>query len=186
VSNIAKHFERISRDNERATRRYAVIRGGRKPRPVASARAKVEILDSVRDAVKDEESESSSESSEADDEGEGDDDTPVPAPKKNDSMNSTTSRPETEPEVAPVTESPVEMEADEVPPSSVLYRNQLESLSLGHYALSMRPLNLHSLPLPRPQRCSPVNFLPPPAHIPRMPLPIRKRVPVKGTLSSER
>jgi 1-phosphatidylinositol-3-phosphate 5-kinase len=70
VSHITKHFERISKDTERSTRRYAVIRGGRKPRPVASARAKVEILDSVRDAVKDEESESASESSEADDEGE--------------------------------------------------------------------------------------------------------------------
>jgi len=117
VSNIAKHFERISRDNERATRRYAVIRGGRKPRPVASARAKVEILDSVRDAVKDEEPESSSESSEADDEGEGEDDAPVPVPKKSDSVNSTTSRPETEPdEVAPVTESPAEIETGKTPP----------------------------------------------------------------------
>ena len=122
VSNIAKHFERISRDNERSTRRYAVIRGGRKPRPVASARAKVEILDSVKDAVKDDESESSSESSEADDEGEGDDEAPVPAPKKNDSMNSTTSRPETEPEVAPATESPAEMETDQALPSSSAVR----------------------------------------------------------------
>ena len=118
VSNIAKHFERISRDNERATRRYAVIRGGRKPRPVASARAKVEILDSVRDAVKDEESESSSESSEADDEGEGEDEAPAPASKKSDSMDSTISRPETEPDVVPVTESPVEIEENEVPTSS--------------------------------------------------------------------
>ena len=118
VSNIAKHFERISRDNERATRRYAVIRGGRKPRPVASARAKVEILDSVRDVVRDEESESSSESSEADDEGEGEDDAPVPGPKKNDSIDSTTSRPETEPEVAPATESPAEIEMGGAPPSS--------------------------------------------------------------------
>ena len=113
VSNIAKHFERISRDNERATRRYAVIRGGRKPRPVASARAKVEILDSVRDVVKDEESESPSESSEADDEGEGDDDAPAPGPKKSDSMNSSASRPE-----VPVTESPAEIEAEEAPPPS--------------------------------------------------------------------
>jgi len=120
VSNIAKHFERISRDNERATRRYAVIRGGRKPRPVASARAKVEILDSVRDVVRDEESESSSESSEADDEGEGEDDTPVPAPKKSDSMNSTTSRPETGSEIDPVTESPAELETGEAPPSTAV------------------------------------------------------------------
>lgn len=70
VTNIAKHFERISRDNERANRRYAVIRGKR-PRPVASARATVEILDSIKDAIKDESE--SSDSSEADDEGEGDD-----------------------------------------------------------------------------------------------------------------
>lgn len=120
VSHMTKHFERISRDNERATRRYAVIRGGRKPRPVASARAKVEILDSVRDAVKDEESESSSESSEADDEGEGDDEVPPSAPKKNGSMNSTTLRPETEPEVAPVTESPAEIGTSALPSSGVV------------------------------------------------------------------
>lgn len=118
VSHMAKHFERITRDNERATRRYAVIRGGRKPRPVASARAKFEILDSVKDAVKDEESESSSESSEADDEGEGDDEVPVSVPKKNDSMNSTTSRPEAGPEVAPITESPIEMEINKAASSS--------------------------------------------------------------------
>ncbi|KAI0049301.1 hypothetical protein FA95DRAFT_1677695 [Auriscalpium vulgare] len=73
VSNIAKHFERINKDTERANRRYAVIRG-RRARPVASARAKVEILDSVKDAIKDE-SESSDSSSEADDEGGDEDDT---------------------------------------------------------------------------------------------------------------
>ncbi|KAH9949349.1 hypothetical protein B0H21DRAFT_777324 [Amylocystis lapponica] len=71
VSNIAKHFERINKDNERASRRYAVIRGKR-PRPVASARAKVEVLDSIKDAIRDESE--SSDSSEADDEGGGDDD----------------------------------------------------------------------------------------------------------------
>lgn len=71
VSNIARHFERITRDNERANRRYVVIRG-RKARPVASARATVEVLDSIKDAIQDE-SESSDSSSEADDEG-GDED----------------------------------------------------------------------------------------------------------------
>lgn len=71
VSNIARHFERINRDNERASRRYVVIRG-RKARPVASARATVEVLDSIKDAIQDE-SESSDSSSEADDEG-GDED----------------------------------------------------------------------------------------------------------------
>ncbi|KAI0274930.1 hypothetical protein BC834DRAFT_921142 [Gloeopeniophorella convolvens] len=73
VSNIAKHFERINKDNERATRRYAVIRG-RRARPVASAWAKVEVLDSVKDAIQDE-SESSDSSSEADDEGGDEDET---------------------------------------------------------------------------------------------------------------
>ncbi|KZT08628.1 uncharacterized protein LAESUDRAFT_757348 [Laetiporus sulphureus 93-53] len=70
VSNIAKHFERISKDTERTNRRYSVIRG-RRPRPVASARAKVEVLDSIKDAIQDESE--SSDSSEADDEGDGDD-----------------------------------------------------------------------------------------------------------------
>ena len=72
VGNIAKHFERINKETERANRRYAVIRG-RRARPVASARAKVEILESVKDAIRDE-SESSDSSSEADDEGGDEDD----------------------------------------------------------------------------------------------------------------
>ncbi|OCH90065.1 hypothetical protein OBBRIDRAFT_731550 [Obba rivulosa] len=70
VTSIAKHFEKINRDNERSSRRYAVIRG-RRPRPVASARARVEVLDSIEDAIKDE-SEGEN-SSEADDEGDNDD-----------------------------------------------------------------------------------------------------------------
>jgi 1-phosphatidylinositol-3-phosphate 5-kinase len=69
VSNIAKQFERINKDNERANRRYSVLHG-RRARPVASARTKVEILDSVKDAIRDE-SDSDDPSSEADDEGEG-------------------------------------------------------------------------------------------------------------------
>lgn len=73
VSNIAKHFERINRDTERANRRYAVIRG-RRARPVATARAKVEILESIKDAMKDDEESDGSSHSEADDEGGGDED----------------------------------------------------------------------------------------------------------------
>ena len=72
VSNIARHFERMSRENERANRRYAVIRG-RRARPVASARATVEVLDSLREAIKDESDHSSDSSSVADDEDEDDD-----------------------------------------------------------------------------------------------------------------
>lgn len=71
VSNIAKHFERLGREAERSRSRYNVIRG-RRARPVASARAKVEVLDSIKDAIQDE-SESSDSSSEADDEGDGND-----------------------------------------------------------------------------------------------------------------
>ena len=71
VSNIAKHFERLGRDAERSKGRYAVIRGKR-ARPVASARAKVEVLDSVKDAIQDD-SESSDSPSDADDEDEGND-----------------------------------------------------------------------------------------------------------------
>ncbi|CAK5280385.1 unnamed protein product [Mycena citricolor] len=70
VSNIAKHFERMGRDAERSKNRYAIIRGKR-ARPVASARARVQVLESVKDAIRDESEESASESSEADDEGDG-------------------------------------------------------------------------------------------------------------------
>ncbi|PFH52314.1 hypothetical protein AMATHDRAFT_140429 [Amanita thiersii Skay4041] len=69
VSNIAKHFERLSRDAERSKNRYNVIRGKR-ARPVTSARARVEVLESVQDAIKDE-TDVSDISSEADDEGDG-------------------------------------------------------------------------------------------------------------------
>ena len=72
VSNIARHFERINKENDRTNRRYAVIRG-RRARPVASSLATVEVLDSVKDAIQDESE--SSDSSEADDEGGDDEDT---------------------------------------------------------------------------------------------------------------
>ena len=68
VTNIAKHFERLNRDTERANRRYAVIRG-RRARPVATARAKVEILESITDVINDDEESDGTDSSEADDEG---------------------------------------------------------------------------------------------------------------------
>jgi len=78
VSNITRHFERISKDSDRANRRYAVIRG-RRARPVASSLATVEILDSVKDAIQDESE--SSDSSEADDECDDDEDTHKPSYK---------------------------------------------------------------------------------------------------------
>ena len=69
VPNIAKHFERLSRDAERSKSRYTIIRSKR-ARPVASARAKVQVLESLKDAIGDD-SEISDASSEADDEDEG-------------------------------------------------------------------------------------------------------------------
>lgn len=85
VSNIAKHFERLGRDAERSKGRYAVIRGKR-ARPVASARAKVEVLDSVKDAIRDD-SESSDSSSEADDEDEGNDEEHPTSTTQQDSLD---------------------------------------------------------------------------------------------------
>ena len=69
VPNITKHFERLSRDAERSKSGYTLIRGKR-ARPVVSARAKVRVLNSLKDAIGDD-SESSDSSSEADDEDEG-------------------------------------------------------------------------------------------------------------------
>jgi 1-phosphatidylinositol-3-phosphate 5-kinase len=104
VSNIAKHFERMSRDSERTNRRYSVIRG-RRARPVATARAKVEVLHSVKDAVKDDESESPDSSSEADDEGDGNDERRMEEPTpENSSPNASTTLPQVTVESAPDTQ----------------------------------------------------------------------------------
>ncbi|KAG9038840.1 1-phosphatidylinositol-3-phosphate 5-kinase [Tulasnella sp. JGI-2019a] len=72
VSHLANQFERISRDNEKDKRRYAIMKG-RRARPVASSKAKVEIFDNIMDAARDESEDGSEASSEADDEDEGDD-----------------------------------------------------------------------------------------------------------------
>jgi 1-phosphatidylinositol-3-phosphate 5-kinase len=65
VNTLTRQFEKMSRDNERLNRRYSVIRG-RRARPVASAKARVEVFENVRDAILDESG--NSEVSEADDE----------------------------------------------------------------------------------------------------------------------
>lgn len=79
VMAMAKNFERLGRDSERNRSRYRIIRG--KPaRPVASARATVEVLDSVKDALRDDDPDSTS-SSEADDEGGDVEDEPSFAPQ---------------------------------------------------------------------------------------------------------
>ncbi|KAI0361121.1 hypothetical protein OH77DRAFT_1417327 [Trametes cingulata] len=107
VSNIAKHFERINKDTERANRRYAVIRGKR-ARPVASARAKVEVLESIKDAIKDESE--SSDSSEADDEGGGDDEDHA-------EQTVSTKSPQKEPEPLPMPAVVVQPAVDEETPA---------------------------------------------------------------------
>ncbi|KAL0066579.1 Mitochondrial distribution and morphology protein 12 [Marasmius tenuissimus] len=124
VSNIAKHFERLGRDTERSKSRYNIIRG-RRARPVASAKAKVEVLDSVHDAIKDE-SECSDSSSEADDEGGGDDErkTVPELIKETESPQEATAAPPVAPEVVveaptPVPDSNKETEAQAVPSESI-------------------------------------------------------------------
>lgn len=86
VSNIARQFERINRDTERANRRYAVIRG-RRARPVASSKATVEVFDSVKDAIKDVSDISDDSSSEADDEDEDEGNRKAPLKAKVDTIS---------------------------------------------------------------------------------------------------
>ncbi|KZV78621.1 hypothetical protein EXIGLDRAFT_633621, partial [Exidia glandulosa HHB12029] len=89
VSNLARQFERINKDNERANKRLTILRG-KKARPVATARAKVEVFSNIEDAIRDM-SDSSDSSSEADDEDDGhgeghaDDDT-KPTSEQNDAI----------------------------------------------------------------------------------------------------
>ncbi|KAF8683231.1 Translation initiation factor IF-2, N-terminal region [Rhizoctonia solani] len=73
VATQIRQFERLSKENEKANRRYAIIRG-RRARPVATAKPKVEIFNNYEDALRDDESESGDSSSEADDEDEGEED----------------------------------------------------------------------------------------------------------------
>lgn len=66
VTNIAKQYERMGRESERAKPKYTVLRGKR-ARPVVSSKANIEILSGgIKDVIKDEPD--SSDSSEADDE----------------------------------------------------------------------------------------------------------------------
>ncbi|KAJ3512511.1 hypothetical protein NLJ89_g3474 [Agrocybe chaxingu] len=109
VSSMAKHYERLGRDAERQRSRYAVIRGKR-ARPVASARAKVEVLDSLKDAIADD-SESSDSSSEADDEDEGiDEERPVGLKIRPQLPTLDLPPPDPVPQTAPPTESFPEVE----------------------------------------------------------------------------
>ncbi|TFK77523.1 hypothetical protein BDN72DRAFT_808414 [Pluteus cervinus] len=87
VQNMAKHFEKLGRDADRAKNRFVVIRG-RRLRPVASPCAKVEVLDSLKDVVQ-EESEASDSSSEADDEGDGNERPRVISNPRGDSLDPT-------------------------------------------------------------------------------------------------
>ncbi|KAG9313993.1 hypothetical protein JVU11DRAFT_4770 [Chiua virens] len=83
VLSMARTYERMNRETERANRRYNVI-SRRKVRPVASSRATVEVLESIKDAIKDE-SDISDSSSEADDEGGDEDEGRKPADKATES-----------------------------------------------------------------------------------------------------
>jgi len=131
VSNIAKHFERLGRDAERSKSKYTVIRG-RRARPVASARAKVEILESVKDAICDD-SESSDSSSEADDEDEGnEEDTSIASPQQRriQESDATTISAEPEPNLTPSLE----------PLSSTMNNLPVESPSTALDEVATKPL----------------------------------------------
>ncbi|KAH7906473.1 hypothetical protein BJ138DRAFT_1071661 [Hygrophoropsis aurantiaca] len=158
VSNIARHFERIGRDNERANRRYAVIRG-RKPRPVASSRATVEVLDSIKDAIKDE-SESSDSSSEADDEG-GDEeeskkitDKPLveSSPEQSTTLPTVTVQ-ASSPNVVPV-ELPTKKETSEAQPNSSLPDSSLTAVT-EHEPPRSLPSSPFLAPIPAGQPSTP-------------------------------
>ncbi|KAL5478589.1 MDM12_4 [Sanghuangporus weigelae] len=122
VSNLARQFERINKDFERTTRRYAVIRG-RRARPVASSKATVEVFDSVRDAIKDSDVSGES-SSEADDEDDDEDDasmtmkTSGPASTRLDSRSNNNHDEEPPDQGAKGDEAPA-AQADKIPTSFV-------------------------------------------------------------------
>ncbi|KAG8684260.1 1-phosphatidylinositol-3-phosphate 5-kinase, partial [Ceratobasidium sp. 394] len=83
VATQVRQFERLTKEHEKANRRYQIMRG-RRARPVAFAKAKVEIFKDFKDALRDDESESSDSSSEADDEDEGEED---PAKFRSDTLD---------------------------------------------------------------------------------------------------
>ncbi|KAG9121149.1 1-phosphatidylinositol-3-phosphate 5-kinase [Ceratobasidium sp. 392] len=84
VAAQVRQFERLSKGDEKANRRYQIMRG-RRARPVAYAKAKVEIFKDFTAALQDDdESESSDSSSEADDEDEGEED---PARVRSDTLD---------------------------------------------------------------------------------------------------
>lgn len=139
VSTMAKHFERINRDAER--RKYNVIRG-RRARPVTNARARVEVLESIKDAINDE-SESSSSSSEADDEGDGNDEPSVAELiKQSESSEDVSQKQNMPPKTAPPTTDEIHPAAQEasrpttqpgpisLPPSPFLASMKIDHLSL--------------------------------------------------------
>ena len=138
VPNIAKHFERLSRDAERSKSGYTVIRGKR-ARPVVSARAKVRVLNSLKDAIGDD-SESSDSSSEADDEDEGNEgneeerplDVPVEKP----------------PEPEHISSEPTSKTAPSVDPFPTINLNPPDSHDTGDTSHVSPPERIHSPPSP--------------------------------------
>jgi 1-phosphatidylinositol-3-phosphate 5-kinase len=105
VTHLTKQFEKINKEVERNSRRYNVIRGGRRARPVATARARVQVLESVKDAIYDEPE--SSDSSEADSEDNNDAD-------EDDDKETRVARAPRAPKV-PIEPAPEGAEAEEVP-----------------------------------------------------------------------
>jgi len=154
VSNLTRQFERIHKETERSNRRYAVIRG-KKARPVATARAKVEVFDNIEDAIAD--MSDDTDSSEADDEDEG----MVPEVATDPAVSAATG-------VDPATES-----QDAVPPPPVVSQlsespsetpnrptTPVEAASSQPHGLEKSPAS-HSLPKESPSLALDLTTLPP-------------------------
>ena len=132
VPNIAKHFERLSRDAERSKGGYTVIRGKR-ARPVVSARARVRVLNSL----KDDDSESSDSSSEADDEDEGNEGNEEERPLDLAVKNS--------PEPEHISSEPTSKTVD---PSPTINLNPPDTHDAGEISHVSPPVQIHSPPSP--------------------------------------
>ena len=73
VTSIARHFDRLSRDAERERQKRMSLVRGKRARPVGVTKAKVQVFNNLRDAVKDEsDSDSSGADNEEDDQGSDD------------------------------------------------------------------------------------------------------------------
>jgi 1-phosphatidylinositol-3-phosphate 5-kinase len=133
VANLAKQYEKINKENEKAQRHYSVIRG-RRARPVTTARARVQVLESVKDAIYDEPDSSDSSEADSEDNNEADEEEDV-GPNKIDAP----SQASTEVQVGATTEAT--LVTDETPmPSTEVEGQELTVPATKPHASGQEPL----------------------------------------------